>query len=198
MSDQQTGNVDGAGAGAGSRARADLMLHPVRMRIVAALAGHPLTPSDLGRELPDVPPATLYRHIRRLAEGGVLVVSGERAVRGATERTYALAAGVDAARAGSGHATAHGDVMHSFSAFLARLRGDLERYLGGAAIDPAHDVEFRQVPLYLTPAETEQLGEAIGAALWPFLGAGPGEGRQRVLLATIRIPSTDEAVGNRQ
>ena len=70
---------------------ADLVLHPVRLRILQAfLGGRHLTTGDLARELPDVAQAGLYRHVRSLAEGGVLEVVRERQVRGAVERTYAL------------------------------------------------------------------------------------------------------------
>src|SRR5687767_2199950 len=51
--------------------RADLLAHPVRLRIIMALAGEQLTPQQIAAVLADVPPATLYRQINRLAEGGV-------------------------------------------------------------------------------------------------------------------------------
>jgi hypothetical protein len=40
----------------------EILLHPVRMRIVVALAGRALTPGQLRAELTDVPQATLYQH----------------------------------------------------------------------------------------------------------------------------------------
>src|SRR3712207_7243752 len=80
-------------------ATADLLLHPVRLRIVQAFLGdRTLTTADLRSELPDVPAATLYRHVGVLADAGVLAVVGERKVRGAAERSYRLelpAASVD-------------------------------------------------------------------------------------------------------
>jgi len=70
---------------------ADLLLHPVRLRIVQAFLGdRALTTGELRAELPDVPPASLYRHIARLVDAGVLGVVSERRVRGAVERTYIL------------------------------------------------------------------------------------------------------------
>src|ERR1700761_6113480 len=70
---------------------ADLLLHPVRLRIVQAFLGdRALTTGDLRAELPDVAPATLYRHVARLVDAGVLAVVAERRVRAATERTYVL------------------------------------------------------------------------------------------------------------
>src|SRR5215467_10865211 len=72
-------------------ASADLLLHPVRLRIVQAFLGdRALTTSDLAAELADVPAASLYRHVARLVDAGVLAVVAERRVRGAVERTYVL------------------------------------------------------------------------------------------------------------
>src|ERR1700678_4169073 len=72
-------------------ASADLLLHPVRLRIVKAFLGdRALTTSQLAAELSDVPPGSLYRHVALLTKAGVLQVVAERRVRGATERTYAM------------------------------------------------------------------------------------------------------------
>ena len=74
-----------------SVASADLLLHPVRLRIIKAFLGdRALTTSQLAAELDDVPAGSLYRHIARLTKAGVLQVVAERRVRGAVERTYTL------------------------------------------------------------------------------------------------------------
>src|SRR5262245_53062252 len=74
-------------------ATADLLLHPVRLRVVQAFLGdRALTTTQLQAELPDVPAGSLYRHVAKLVEGGVLDVVSERRVRGAVERTYVLRA----------------------------------------------------------------------------------------------------------
>src|SRR5580693_5088430 len=70
---------------------ADLLLHPVRLRILQAFLGdRALTTSQLSAELSDVPAASLYRHVARLVDGGALQVVAERRIRGAVERTYVL------------------------------------------------------------------------------------------------------------
>ena len=47
----------------------DLLLHPVRLRILQALLdGHPSTTTQLRQRLPDIAPATMYRHVAVLAE----------------------------------------------------------------------------------------------------------------------------------
>src|SRR3954469_15482471 len=86
-----SGNVTRVDNVAPTLTSADLLLHPVRLRIVQAFLGErALTTAELRDELPDIPPASLYRHIALLADAGVLAVASERRVRGATERTYIL------------------------------------------------------------------------------------------------------------
>jgi DNA-binding transcriptional ArsR family regulator len=65
----------------------DLLLHPVRLRIVQALVKQPMTASGLKEVLGDVAQATLYRHIKALENGGMLDIVAERQVRGTVERT---------------------------------------------------------------------------------------------------------------
>ena len=70
---------------------ADLLLHPLRLRIVQTFLGdRQLTTGQLLAEIDGIPPATLYRQVATLAKAGVLTVVGERQVRGTVERTYAL------------------------------------------------------------------------------------------------------------
>src|SRR5215472_14866681 len=103
---------------------ADLLLHPVRLRIVQAFLGdRALTTAELRSELPDVPAASLYRHIARLVDAGVLAVVSERRVRGALERTYILR--VAAAHIGVGELERMSvdDHRQAFIAFVAGLLG---------------------------------------------------------------------------
>src|SRR3712207_7822816 len=102
-------------------ATADLLLHPVRLRIVQAFLGdRTLTTADLRTELPDVPPATLYRHVGVLAEAGVPTVVGERKARGAAERSYRLV--TEAASGGPAGAAATSADVHrrALPTFVAR------------------------------------------------------------------------------
>ncbi|HEX3679309.1 MAG TPA: helix-turn-helix domain-containing protein, partial [Galbitalea sp.] len=69
----------------------DLLLHPVRLRIIQAFLGdRALTTGQIALELPDVPGGSLYRHVALLTKAGVLQVVAERQVRGSIERTYTI------------------------------------------------------------------------------------------------------------
>src|ERR1700761_5513803 len=119
-------------------ATADLLLHPVRLRIVKAFLGNrTLTARQLAAELPDVPPATLYRHVDRLADAGVLRVVSERRVRGTVERTYGLDLLAAQVQPGPLAAMTADDHARAFVAYVAGMLGDFDRYLAGGPRDLA-------------------------------------------------------------
>lgn len=70
--------------------RLDLVIHPVRLRIISALGNKKMTPGEIAEQLPDVPQATLYRHIKRLELGGIIGVAETHHVRGTLEKVYSL------------------------------------------------------------------------------------------------------------
>jgi hypothetical protein len=174
---------------------ADLLLHPVRLRIVQAFLGdRALTTSELRSELPDVPPASLYRHVARLVDAGVLGVVSERRVRGALERTYVLrtsAATIGVSELAEMGADEH---RHAFLAFVAGLIGDFDRYLERRDIDLLRDgVSYRLTGLWLDDHELADLSRQVFAVFQPWLANAPKPGRTRRILATILLPGSDSS-----
>jgi hypothetical protein len=177
----------------GVMATADLLLHPVRLRIVQAFLGdRTLTTADLRSELPDVPTATLYRHVGVLTEAGVLAVVGERRVRGAAERSYRLV--TEAASVGAVDAAAMSVDEHrrAFATFVAALLADFDRYADAAAgpgLDPAADgVGYRQVALWLDDEEFTGLVTELRAVLAARLGLEPDGVRRRRIVSQVFLP----------
>jgi DNA-binding transcriptional ArsR family regulator len=73
--------------------------HPLRVSILEILGldgGRTLSPSDLSREL-QIPLSNTNYHVTELAKAGLIELSRERRVRGATEHFYRLPAAVPAA-----------------------------------------------------------------------------------------------------
>ena len=176
-------------------ATADLLLHPVRLRIVEAFLGdRALTTSDLAAELADVPPASLYRHVARLVNAGVLAIVAERRVRGALERTYVLrltaaAVGLDEVAAMSAD-----DHRQAFMAFVAGLLGDFDRYLARDDIDLLRDgVTYRMAGLWLDDAEYAELLRELTRVLQPRLANPPRPGRKRRILGYVLLPGSEAA-----
>jgi DNA-binding transcriptional ArsR family regulator len=69
---------------------ADVLVHPLRMRIVTAMGLQKMTAGDIAAHLPDIPQASLYRHLALLVKADVVQIVETRPVRGAVEKVYAL------------------------------------------------------------------------------------------------------------
>jgi DNA-binding transcriptional ArsR family regulator len=174
-------------------ASADLLLHPVRLRIVKAFLGdRALTTGQLAEELDDVPPGSLYRHVALLAKAGVLQVVAERRVRGAVERTYALR--LFAARISPEEAKRMSPQEHAqaFMVYVAGMLADADRYLASGRLDPARDgADYRVGALWLSDGEFAELLRELSIVFQPRLGNAPAPGRTRRMVYTVFLPVGD-------
>ncbi|GAA3222383.1 helix-turn-helix domain-containing protein [Dactylosporangium siamense] len=173
---------------------AELALHPVRIRILRAVAGTRLTTHDLVALLPDIPHATLYRHLATLVKSGLIEVVEHRKVRGTAERVYALPAhGATLDPAALATATPE-DHARYFTAFVSSLLSEFSRYLARERIDFVADgAGYQQIVLHLTDAELATFAAELNRVIGPLLGNEPGEGRVPRLLATILLPADQPA-----
>lgn len=174
-------------------ALSDLLLHPVRLRIVQVFLGRgELTTSALREHLADVPAATLYRQVTALLDAGILEVVDERKVRGAVERTLVLRtanANLGPDEAAAMTAEEH---RHAFVTFVAGLIGDFDRYLARGDKDLARDrVGYRQYAAHLTDEEMDELIADLRAVILPRLEQQPAPGRTRRLISHVLMPAFD-------
>lgn len=172
---------------------ADLLLHPVRLRIIQAFLGdRALTTSQLSAELSDIPTASLYRQVARLVTAGVLQVVAERRVRGAVERTYVLRLAAARVNLDEIAAMSVDDHRQMFRAFVAGLLADFDRYLAKGNVDLVRDgVSFGIEGLWLDDAEFRDLAIDLYRVLQPRRVNGPKKGRRRRLLASVLMPADD-------
>jgi DNA-binding transcriptional ArsR family regulator len=168
-----------------------LMLHPIRLRIVnAVFDGQPFTTSQLRQRLPDVPKATMYRHVGLLVECGLIEIEGEERKAGAVERTYRLHPSRTVIDDAAAAAMSNDDHRRGFAAAIASLMGEFEVYLSRNGSNPTADmVTYRQVSLWLTDAEKATLYDDFVGAIRRRLDHTPSADRRRHLLATIMFPA---------
>ncbi len=171
-----------------NKAKEDLLLHPVRLRIILAIAGRRVTAQQLADELPDIPQATLYRNINTLAAAGILSVVEERRVRNTLEKTYALPSqdllmGVEDLKKAQPE-----DYIRLFTQYLGLQLGYYVRYIQQGDVDFARDnAVFRMFPAYLSEAERQGVTQAINAALLPYLKNEPSPDRQRFIFGLVSL-----------
>jgi hypothetical protein len=174
-------------------ASADLLLHPVRLRIVKTFLGdRALTTTQLAAELDDVPSGSLYRHVALLAKARVLQVVAERRVRGAVERTYTLR--LFAARISPEDAKRMSPDEHAqaFMVYVAGMLADADRYLAAGQPDPGRDgADYQVGALWLTDAEFAELLRDLSIVFRPRLANPPAPGRKRRMIYTVFLPAPD-------
>jgi DNA-binding transcriptional ArsR family regulator len=169
------------------------MLHPVRMRLLVALARRHLTARQLSELLPDIPQATLYHHLGLLTRAGFLRVVSERQVRGSVEKLYAFAEDPTLLTPADLANASPEDHLRYFTIFVTTLIGDFARYLQqNQPIDLFADgAGYRETPFYLSDEEFTQAAATVSQALEPFLRNQPAPHRRRRLFATITFPDAE-------
>lgn len=171
----------------------DLVLHPIRMRIVMALGGREMTAQQLAETLGDVPAATLYRHLKRLTGAGVLTIAAERQVRGTLEKAYTLSRQGAHIGAREFAEVSREDHLRYFTSFAATLLDDFSRYIKNTrTVDLLNDgVGYQKFPIELSDEEFSAVTDGIKAAIVPYLNNQPAPGRRRRIFATIVIPDLE-------
>lgn len=153
------------------------------MRVVLALGGRELTTTDLAEHLPDVPRTSLYRHVGALVDGGVIEVVGERAVRGATERTLRLASPEVEAES-----LEPDDLRTGIVAFTGAVAAQFTRAVDHGV--SAHDaVTMRQAALDLSDAQALAMLHELREVVERYEAAAPDHGARRHLLSVVMHPS---------
>jgi DNA-binding transcriptional ArsR family regulator len=174
---------------------ADVLLHPVRLRIVKAFLGdRALTTSQLAAELSDVPPGSLYRHISTLTRAGVLQVVAERRVRGTVERTYTMRLAAARIAPSEVRAMTLDEQEHAFMAYVAGLISDFGRYMGSGSADPVRDgAAFHVGAMWLTDEEFMDLARDLTTVISERLANAPATGRRRRMIYTVSLPAPEDA-----
>ena len=141
---------------------AEVVMNPVRQRIFQYFLLHEAgTVKELKRALPDVPNASLYRHIKILAEHSILTVVGENRIRGTVESVYQLNKEALATEDEGGNAVQMSLLTNctllltdeEFSGFLSEINEIALKYMKAEANESS---KMRQITLISAPASEQR------------------------------------------
>jgi AcrR family transcriptional regulator len=173
---------------------ADLLLHPVRLRIVKTFLGdRALTTTQIAAELDDVPTGSLYRHIATLTRAGVLQVVAERRVRGAVEKTYTLRMLAAQMQPDEVEAMSIEDHAQAFMAYVAGLLSDFDRYLTHDPAPGRDGADYRVNAMWLTDAEYVDFLRDLKELLVARLANKPTNERRRRMMYHVLLPAPEDA-----
>ena len=178
-------------------ATANLLLHPVRLRILQTLLGAgELTTAQLRERLPDVAAATMYRHVATLTKAGIIEVVRETPVRGTVERSYRVHPDEAVVDADARTAMTKDDHRSAFTVFTGAMMADFERYLAREDTEPSREnVLYRQGTVCVTDEEFAQLVEQLEAAVARFAAPPTEDGRTRHIINLALVPDKAAEAG---
>lgn len=170
------------------------ILNPVRMRIIQALIKNKnMTVQQIAQDLPDIPQATLYRHLNKLLKVKAIVVIQENKIRGVLERVYALGTNPYEAIAKDASNKGNEEYLNLFYNYLMVLLGDFESYIRTDGADMERDgVSFRSAAIYASHEEYSEFLKDLRNAFMKVIDNKPTPERRLRKVSTIIMPSSDE------
>ncbi|MCB9421676.1 MAG: helix-turn-helix domain-containing protein [Ardenticatenaceae bacterium] len=175
-----------------SLSKADLIMHPVRFRILQTIAADSLTTQEIDDRLPDVPKSSIYRHLRLLLDGEMIEVAETRLVNGIQEKVYRLVQRPYLSAEDVAGMSAD-DHLRTFTTYIMTLLQGFGDYLEQAGEMPdflADRVGYTEVSFWANDAEMDQFQAALNQAILPFLQHNAGNGRRRRKVALVSHPIT--------
>ncbi|MBK7918238.1 MAG: helix-turn-helix domain-containing protein [Chloroflexi bacterium] len=177
--------------------KADLILHPVRFRLLQAMAGETLTTQELADDLPDVPKSSIYRHLKLLLEGEIIAVAEARLVNGIQEKTYQLAQSLHLNADDVANLTAV-EHMQYFTTYVMNVMRGFADYLETTEADKgsldllADRVGYSELLFYASLAEMDTLHADLNAAFVKLATNKPGNGRVKRKFVFINHPVNEK------
>ena len=156
---------------------AEIVMNPVRQRIFQYFLLHEAgTVKELRKALPDVPSASLYRHIRILADRSILTVVGENRIRGTVESVYQLNKDAMATEDENGNA-----VQMS----LLSICASFAKYFSTGHADPRKDM------LLLTDEEFSEYLSEINQVTVKYMKQASSESSKTRRITLISAPTNE-------
>ena len=166
---------------------AEIVMNPVRQRIFQYFLLHETgTVKEIRKALPDVPGASLYRHMKILTDSSVLMVVGENRIRGTVESIYQLNKDALTIKDENGNA-----VQMS----LLSICASFTRYFSSGNADPQKDMLlFTSCTLVLTDEEFSRFLSEVNEAALKYMKAKATENSKTRQITLISSPADGQVV----
>lgn len=157
------------------------------------LTGRDLTTQEMADLLPDIPKTSLYRHVRELADAGVLKVVGETAIRGTVEKRFAVQLSEVTFSKEDMLDAGHEEYLRLVSGMLGSIADIYQAYLARREPTLAEDTLFRFNAANLTDEEFWEFRKKLTDLLSSVRDNPMTPERRRRMIGLIGVP--DEGAG---
>ena len=165
----------------------EIVMNPVRQRIFQYFLLHETgTVKELRKALPDIPSASLYRHVKILTDSSVLTVVGENRIRGTVESIYQL---------NRAALTIEDENGNAVQMSLLRIGASFAKYFSGGSADPKKDMLlFTSCTLVLTDEEFTHFLSDVNEVALKYMKAEAGAGSKTRQITLISSPTDEQVV----
>lgn len=164
--------------------------HPVKCKLLLEiLSCEQTTAKHLSETFSDIPPATLYRYLKKMTADGILKIVSQTQVRGAIERTYSLAIDLkremgDMLDNNSGEA-----YMQAFFQYMVGFVEQFQEYCKREDIDIKKDKSgFSLAPLYLSDKELDDFMKSYSQIVEKYRNNTPQKDKKLRSIGIIIAP----------
>ncbi|MDE7333579.1 MAG: helix-turn-helix domain-containing protein [Lachnospiraceae bacterium] len=137
----------------------DCITNPVKCKLLLEIHSQgKATARQLSDTYNDIPPATLYRHLKKMLSDGILKVVEETQIRGTVEKTYALAFNINSEMETMLEENSGKLYMQYFMQYMIGFAKQFQQYCQSSNINIKEDMTgFSLSPLYLSDKELTSL-----------------------------------------
>ncbi len=167
----------------------DLILHPLRYRLLQTLQGKQLTTQQIAEEMHGYPVSSIYRHLKTLLDAGLVQIVETRKVKGVDEKVYTSGERLTVTEDEFSQYS-RDDHQRYFASFLSYLLRRFSDYVSeDIDLDMLADqTGFTEMMFYATQADLDQLGATLNQELIRLSAQEKTPQRQRQLFSVITFP----------
>lgn len=169
----------------------DCITNPVKCKLLLEIYSQgKATAKHLSDTYNDIPPATLYRHLKKMLNDGILQVIDETQVRGTVEKTYALAFNINDGMEAMLAENSGELYMQYFMQYIMGFAKQFQQYCQSPNINIKEDMTgFSLAPLYLSDEELTALATNISQIIGAVINNEPKPNRKLRTIGIIISPA---------
>lgn len=169
----------------------DCITNPVKCKLLLEIYSQgKTTAKHLADTYYDIPQATLYRHLKKMLNDGILQVVEETQVRGTVEKTYALALNISDHMETMLEENSGELYMQYFMQYILGFAKQFQAYCQSPNIKIKEDMTgFSLAPLYLSDEELTSLVTRISQAINEAKDNAPTPERKLRTIGVIISPA---------
>ncbi|ELK48512.1 helix-turn-helix domain-containing protein [Halobacillus sp. ACCC02827] len=175
-----------------SKSKADAILHPVRMKIIQYLSRGPATGYAIVQALPEIPQATLYRHLHVLDKENVVHVIEEKKIRGAVEKTYSLKKDGARIHAGDFAQMSEEEQIQLFTTLYFQLLDQTEAYIKSNPTIEKDPFGFNRLDVQLTDEEFSDMRSELAQIYEKYHQKSKENNGRKIQLYQIFLPEQED------